>query len=142
MKRALLTLALAAGALFTKAQTTTMHVQNRNACIVGFQFIGGDCGNTQSVTYSTIIPSPAGVNTSWPLSSIPWMGPPPPGIIGVRVYNDYTGCSPAYTDIFIPTGGPTPLFGPPVIPMCTSCPPINTFFEIYCGQPVNYVMFF
>ncbi len=142
MKTLLFTMLCMAGALWAGAQTVDLHVQNRHACDVRFQILGGDCDNTQSVTYSRVYTSVAGMNSYWSLPAILWLGPPPPGIIGVRVYADYSGCTTFYTDIFIPSGGPMPLLGPPVFPICSPCPPINTFFETYCGQLLNYVMFF
>ncbi len=142
MKSILLTIACIVSALCAGAQTVHLNVQNRLSCPVRYQLIGGDCDNPQDLKFSDMQVTADVAHSYFSVPTVGWGGPPPPGIIGLRIYADYDWCSPVYTDVFIPSSGPTPLFGPTVIPTCSGCAPINTFFEIYCGSPNNIVMFF
>ncbi len=147
MKAIFFTLALIAGTLFARGQTTAVNMQSRYPGPVYYRLLGGDCNNPQ--VYQVSDPQPfvsPGDNFMSYLPGVGWGGPLPTGIIGVRIYSDDpspgAGCAYTYTDVFVPSGGPMPLLGGPVFPVYSGLPPIRVLFEIYCGQPTNTFMFY
>ena len=145
MKVLSLTLALLAGALFAKAQTSMIHVQNSNPCPVYYVLYAGNCANPQVRVPSDLQMVPGNVDYPLFFSSVAWMGPVLPGygFTGMRVYSDDpTTCGTAtFIDVMAPTSGPLPALGGPLFPTCSGCPPIRTFFETYCGGFSNIFRF-
>lgn len=147
MKTVFLALVLLASAIFAKAQTAFVNIQNATPCPVHYELYAGICGNTQMLITSAPLTAAAGENSVWLPGTIPGIPTLPPGwgIIGMRVYSDNPAsiCSTiTFIDVFAPTGGPLPALGGPLVPTCSACPPIHTFFETYCSSTTNIFRFF
>ena len=145
MKTIFLALVLVAGTLFAKAQTTWLNIQSGNPCDVHYRLFASFCDDPQRVVMSDseFVAFP-GENAIRTFTGTVWAGGVffGMGIVGMRVYSDDPSCSSRTSvDVFAPVSGPILPPGSPVFPTCTPCPPIYTFFEIYCSSANNIFRF-